>query len=219
MNQVDRRLLAFLAALVVAFGAAWAWQAGKLDGLAQAASARLREATIGGLMEGPYGTMTREMAERVYEIMRKRPEERAPEEVAFAYDALRWTGQLDRAEEFVAPWARDQVRLIERRFEDRPDKSYLLRAAVELGTPPGNGNPDRAVAVVACDYWSLPSQKTREERGITAVGRLWKDDRMEYRLVKQGGTWWIEDPLGKGHGGFLVQEIQSWPPLQPWPPK
>lgn len=205
-----------LAALLAA--TSWAIHAGKLPALAGAASARLREATVAGLMEGPYGTMTRQMAERVYEIMRKRPEDRAPEEVAWAYNALRWTGQLDRAEEFVAPWARSRMQFIWQRFESHPNKSYILWADVELGALPGNANPDRTVAVVTSEYWFEPSQNTRKEKAITASGERWRG-RMEYQLVKQGGAWQIEEPIGKGLGGWLLEEAKAWPPFQPWPPK
>lgn len=205
-----------LAALLAA--ASWAIHAGKLPALAGATSAKLREATVAGLTEGPYGTMTREMAERVYQIMRKKPEQRTPEETAWAYNALRWTGQFERAEEFVAPWARSRMQFIRQNFESHPDKFYILRADVELGALPGSANPDRAVAVVTGEYWGLPSQKTREEKGIAAVGQRWKE-RVEYQLVRQGGLWWVEEPIGKGLGGWLLEEATAWPPLQPWPPR
>jgi hypothetical protein len=216
VNEVDRKLLAFLAALVVALGAAWAWQSGRLDGLAGAVSAKLHEATISGLMEGPYGTMTREMAERVYEIMRKRPEDRAPEEVAWAYDALCWIGQLDRAEEFVAPTAaaKRALEVIKSDQAARGDMYFILSQSVEVGKAPGG----RAVAVVTTEYWWRPSEKTRAEKGLAWAGERWLD-RMEYPLSLHGGVWVIDAPNGKGLGGTLLEKSGNWPPLLPWPPK
>lgn len=216
---MDRKFLAAMLVLAALLAAAsWSIHAGKLPALAEAASAKLRDATVAGLMEGPYGTMTREMAERVYEIMRKRPEQRTPEEVAYAYDALYWTGQLDRAEEFVAPTAAAKriLEAIKGDKADRGDMYFILRESVELGNAPGGGG--RAVAVVTAEYWWRPSEKTRAREGLAWLGERWVG-KMEYSLSLHNGAWAVDDPNGKGLGGTLLERSDSWPPFQPWPPR
>ncbi|MEW6546794.1 MAG: hypothetical protein AB1446_07765 [Bacillota bacterium] len=221
--EVDRKFLAAMLALLILLSCAWAWQSGRLDGLARAASAKLRDITVASIMNGPYGTMTREMAERIYDIMRKRPEQRAPEEVAYAYNALMWTGQLDRAEEFVAPTAvaRQRLQVIREDTPKRGDKHYFVWQTTEAAKPPGNSNPDRAVVLVTYEYWYEPSPQTRAYWNMKYWGGRGRTT-FEYPLARANGAWVIEDPIGKGHGDEILETCPDrWPPahVQPWPPR
>lgn len=223
MSGGAKRLIAMLvvAALLLALGLAM--RAGKVDlaALAGAARDRLRDATVASIMDGPYGTMTREMAERVYDIMMKRPEERTPEEVAWAYNPLRWTGQLDRAGEFVAPTAaaRTALQVIRDNTQKRGDKGYFLRQTAEAARLPGNQNPNRAVVLVTYEYWFEPSPQTRAYWNMKYWGGRGRTT-FEYPLVKMNGAWVIENPIGKGHGDEILETYADrWPPFQPWPPK
>lgn len=198
--------------------------AGKVDlpalarGLRDAASAKLREVTVNSFLEGPYGSMTRAMAERVYGIMRKRPEERSAEEVVLAFDWLVWTAQFDRAEEFVQPSALGLMQAVRQNKEQYPNKYYMLWESVEIGRPAGSSDPDRAVAVLTGEYWVYPCERARQEKGITWAGERWVE-RLQYGLVKRDGVWWVENPIAKGLGGTQLEKAQAWPPAEPWPPK
>jgi len=221
---MDRKFLAAMLVLAALLAAAsWSIHAGKLPALAEAASAKLRDATVGTIMIGPYGTMTREMAERVHDILRKKPEQRAPEEVAYAYNALMWTGQLDRAEEFVAQTAvaRQRLQVIRDDTPKRGDKFYFVRQTTETAKLPGNGNPDRVVILVTSEYWYEPSPQTRAYWNLKWWGAR-ERTTCEYPLVRTSRAWVIEDPIGKAHGDEILETCpDKWPPahVQPWPPK
>lgn len=224
VRWMRRRMVALGIALVLAFSLGLAAWAGKVDlfelarGLRDVASAKLREVTVNSFLEGPHGSMTRAMAERVYEIMRKRPEERSAEEVAFAFSCLVWTAQFDRAEEFVQPSALGLMQAVRQNREQYPNKYYMLWGTVDLGRPAGSSNRDRAVAVFTDEYWVYPCERARQEKGITWAGERWVG-RLQYDLVKRDGVWRLENPIAKGLGGTRLEKAQTWPPTQPWPPR